>query len=68
MKVYFSHDKQGGEDMEKTANSVARRREIAFKLLEQLESENVTFSEATLILHLVQQTLGSLANENLVKL
>lgn len=54
--------------MEKTADSVARRRKIAFKLLEQLESEHVTFSEATLILHLVQQTLGNLANENLVKL
>lgn len=54
--------------MEKTANSAAKRRKIAFKLLEQLESEKVTFSEATLILHEAQQILGILANENLVKL
>lgn len=53
--------------MEKTAESLEKRKEIASKLLAQLESENVTFSEATLILHEVQQTLGDLASENLVK-
>ena len=52
---------------EKTVETLKRRKKIASKLLAQLESENVTFSEATLILHEVQQMLGNLASENLVK-
>ena len=52
---------------EKTVETLKRRKKIASKLLAQLESENVTFSEATLILHEVQQMLGNLASENLVR-